>query len=692
MALIEVYKGISFDIPKQPPKKEILGHDLPKKEQKWKRIELPEDFEDLPIEEQEAFAYEEDKKCTEGIWFMCNGVATYITGDHYFYLQWFKIDTGYPDYRDRDRRWFYHWYLCDKDEECFGQIYGKLRRDGYSFRVCSIMLNRARKTFNAKYGIISKTGDDAKEMFNKLINGVIDLVGFFKPQIQNAEDIKNDLWFKTPQKRVTNKNRKIKKELSLNTLMSWKNTKENSFDSTKQQILSCDEAAKFPKDVNIEKWYNKGKTCLILGGRIIGKMLMGSTVNELEAGGEGFMNIWEQSDYTEKTENGRTGSGLWRYFVPSYDGMEGFVDEYGQSVIDTPETPVMGIDGRMIKKGAKQWIEAELKSKKERGDMVAYYEFKRQFPITERDMFITPADEKSAWDIDKIHQQIEHNDICVIENTLHCGYFEWENGERDSKVVWKSLPYEDQRVKHRFAWFPPIEDRNKFIIKGGKKAPANEHMGLFTLDPYAAVNTVDSKRQSKAASHAFKKFDMMSEKRLSDVFIGEYWNRLKDPLLVYDDMIKQCVYFGWALLPERNVKNCNDYFRNRDYHNYLMQAPAMTQDEYISKKGKDEDAGLANTGGKTQQQLVEYLASYISNNIGVNERTGEMGYMPFNNTLKDWLAFDIGAWTKYDLTISSMLAVVGSRAFTNVKKPKPIPLNLFPTYNNSGMESVKNIK
>ena len=31
---------------------------------------------------------------------MNNGTPTHITGNHYYYLQWCKIDIGYPDYRD----------------------------------------------------------------------------------------------------------------------------------------------------------------------------------------------------------------------------------------------------------------------------------------------------------------------------------------------------------------------------------------------------------------------------------------------------------------------------------------------------------------------------------------------------------------------------------------------------------------
>jgi hypothetical protein len=362
--------------------------------------------------------------------------------------------------------------------------------------------------------------------------------------------------------------------------------------------------------------------------------------------------------------------------------MEGFVDEYGQSVIDTPETPIRGIDGKLIKKGARDWILSELKARKESGDTIGYYEFKRQFPMEEDDMFANPANEKVVWDLEKIYQQIEHNKIHNIENTLHYGYFQWQNGVRDGNVEWVETSWDNPLRRWSFSWFPPLEQRNQWILKQGFKYPANNHIGIFTLDPYSAVDTVE-KRQSKAASHGVKKFDAMHPIKHKH-FISEYWNRLKDPLLVYEDMIMCCVYFGWALMPERNVRNCNDYFRNRDYHKYILPAPSMTNDDYIDSLTKKEDGGLANTDGKTRNQLVEYQASWITNYCGQNEKTGEMGYMPFDNTLKDWLKFDIDKWGAYDLTVSSMVGMVGAEAITEIKRKQRPVYNYFHQYQIKG--------
>src|ERR1022692_4801977 len=47
MEQIDLYKGLLYSLPKQPLKSEIAGFDLPKKQQKWKRTEMPKHFDAL---------------------------------------------------------------------------------------------------------------------------------------------------------------------------------------------------------------------------------------------------------------------------------------------------------------------------------------------------------------------------------------------------------------------------------------------------------------------------------------------------------------------------------------------------------------------------------------------------------------------------------------------------------------------
>ena len=40
---------------------------------------------------------------------------TYITGTHYMYLQWSKIDVGAPDFREANRLFYIFWEACKAD-------------------------------------------------------------------------------------------------------------------------------------------------------------------------------------------------------------------------------------------------------------------------------------------------------------------------------------------------------------------------------------------------------------------------------------------------------------------------------------------------------------------------------------------------------------------------------------------------
>ena len=79
-----------------------------KKEQHWQPLEYPKEltriktifqWNDMPAEFKDRwvdFVEQEFDRRENGAWFMNNGVPTYITGSHYTYLQWTKIDVGLP--------------------------------------------------------------------------------------------------------------------------------------------------------------------------------------------------------------------------------------------------------------------------------------------------------------------------------------------------------------------------------------------------------------------------------------------------------------------------------------------------------------------------------------------------------------------------------------------------------------------
>ena len=191
-------QGVPIDIPKKPKRTQVVGYNRKKENQKWQRTPLPEDWESLSDKAQSKFIEEQFRIRRDGYWFMNNGVPTYITGAHYYYLNWCKIDVGYPDYWDRDRRFFLFWDAAVKDKNCYGVIMPKHRRQGASWKAASIVLESITSMYNSNGGIMSKTGSDSKKLFDKVVYLFRNLPPFFQPIIEGTDSPKTVLSFKKP--------------------------------------------------------------------------------------------------------------------------------------------------------------------------------------------------------------------------------------------------------------------------------------------------------------------------------------------------------------------------------------------------------------------------------------------------------------------------------------------------------------
>jgi len=103
---IIVIQNLRIALPKNS--KDVYKRSSSKSNQYWEREELPKELGKIQSifqwnERSSEFKNrwvdyieEEFDRRDDGMWFMSNGVPTYITGSHYMYLQWTSIDVGYP--------------------------------------------------------------------------------------------------------------------------------------------------------------------------------------------------------------------------------------------------------------------------------------------------------------------------------------------------------------------------------------------------------------------------------------------------------------------------------------------------------------------------------------------------------------------------------------------------------------------
>ena len=624
-------------------------------------------------------------KREHGHWFINNSVPTYMTGTHYMYLQWTKIDIGLPDFRESNRIFYIYWEACKADNRSFGMDYLKNRRSGFSFMSSSEISNTGTIVRDSRIGILSKTGSDAKKMFtDKVVPIVRNYPFFFKPIQDGMDNPKTELAFRVPASKITRKNmdQEAQDEIDgLDTTIDWKNTSDNSYDGEKLLLLVHDESGKWEKPENILNNWRVTKTCLRLGSKIVGKCMMGSTSNALSKGGENFKKLYNDSNPRSRSANGQTKSGLYSLFIPMEWNIEGYIDEFGWPVFDTPEKPIKGIDGEMITQGVITWWNNEVAALK--GDSDALNEFYRQFPRTESHAFRDES-KQSVFNLTKIYQQIDYNDSLIKDQVLTRGYFHWKNGVKDSEVIWTP----DKNGRFLVSWIPNNRLRNNVITRGGKKFPGNEHMGAFGCDPYDISGVVGG-GGSNGALHGMTKFHM--EEAPTNEFFLEYIARPQTAEIFFEDVLMACIFYGMPILAENNKARLLYHFKNRGYRAYSMNRP----DKHKTKLSKTEleIGGIPNSSEDVRQAHASAIETYIEEYVGLDiEGTyrdpDNMGSMYFTKTLEDWARFDPNNRTKHDASISSGLAIMATRKhlFEVEKKESKISIK-FVKYDNRGIRS-----
>lgn len=684
--------GLNIALPKQPIN--VHKRSDSKHKQFWERSELPKELQRISSIFQwnemasvfknrwVDYIEEEFDRREDGYWFYNNGKPTYMTGSHYMYLQWTSIDVGYPDFREANRIFFIFWEACKADKRSFGLVYLKIRRSGFSFMGSSECVNTGTLVKDSRVGILSKTGSDAKKMFTDKVVPIANRLPFFFKPIQDGMDKpKTELAFRIPASKITKKNMYdgVDDELyGLDTTIDWKNTDENSYDGEKLLLLVHDESGKWIKPNNILNNWRVTKTCLRLGSKIIGKCMMGSTSNSLSKGGDNFKKLFEDSNTETRNSNGQTKSGMYSLFIPMEWNMEGFIDKHGMPVLHKPENKVLGVDNEFINNGAIDYWQAEVDSLKNDAD--ALNEFYRQFPRTESHAFRDES-KTSLFNLTKIYQQIDYNDSLIIQQHVTRGRFYWENGVKDSRVIFSP----DPKGRFKVSWMPNKNITNKKYKKHNHYFPLNEHIGAFGCDSYDISGTVVG-RGSNGALHGLTKFNM--EEAPSNEFFLEYVARPQTAEIFFEEVLMACVFYSMPILIENNKPRLLYHFKNRGYRGFSMNRP----DKHFNKLSKTEKelGGIPNTSEDVKQSHGSAIESYIEKHIGLDlsgayRDPSEMGSMYFTRTLDEWARFDISNRTKFDASISSGLAIMANQKNLYLPEQKQNKINLnFARYSNNG--------
>lgn len=658
-------EGLNIQLPVPPKdKKKILFYDKPQEQQFWSRLPVPTGITRKTIGQFTEYIVEEYRRRIEGIWFYNNGVPTYITGDMYFALQWGKMldSGGYMSYREPQARMFYHSMAVWVDDRCVGKIFEKSRRTGFTYEILMTLANRITMTANFRAGMTSKTEDDVKIAFKKLTYAFLNLPFYFRPVVKGRQDSVTALDFSKPVDSTKESKKKDETgvEKYLNSMADWRLPTDDAYDSEQLNFYLGDEFAKRKSGKSVEKHFRQIRPTMIRGGIVVGKMFLGSTIGAKEEGGGAFENLANGSEVADRDKITKmTATGLYRYALYAHENHEMHIDIFGKCHEEKPKNITYNIQGKQITSGSLDYLIATAAQVRRQSD-AEYNEYMRTMPITRSDMY-RQAGVSCQFNIAKIQEQVFFNKTFTVDPVERGNFYRGENGF----VNWKP---DDVGGKFRVTWLPPLDMRNKFVLRNGKKHPSNGWLGAGGVDSYDIDETVDN-RSSNGALHFFHRYNTAGHP--STTFVLEYIERPPYANIFYEDVMMAAEFYGYPLLIENNKYGIVRYFENKGMIGYVMKRPAeFTPD---GSKGTKQ-YGIPSNSVDIIQTQAQHIEEYIHYNVGVwgekdeeeeainnrkgNRDVGDYGNMYFQRTLEDWSLFNIKNRTKYDATISSSLAIM----------------------------------
>lgn len=636
-------------------------------EQYWERLPLPtwyssvmkkwdeyekkkkEDDPDFYDEQLEQFKRQEWDRRLNGFWYYNNGKPIYLVGMHYMYMQWWSIDIGYPRFRQPDLEYFYFLQYCIEDSNCMGMLEVTKRRFGKTFRGGLFVSEYVTRTKMTNGTIQSKSGGDSKKVFSKaVVNPFRKLPRFFRPEYDMSLGVnpKTEMRFQKTNIRGKKADGNIDKE-ELGSVIDHHSADPLAQDGMKVHRGFQDEWAK-TIECDIYERHEVMRYCIVDDeGNIIGKLLYSSTVEKLESEKAGVQDgakkLWDDSNQLKKGENGRTASGLYRFFMSAKRAKN--FDLYGYP--NEEKTLKEILQDRDTVKDNQRSLFARIRKEpltiEEAFSIDADSCIFNSFNIAKRkkELEETPVPKRAIWFFrDEDTQAVKWRDIIPKEKSFH----------------WKVSPD-----------FPLMADQsNKSIREKGVKKPANTEFGAIGIDGYSNSQG-GQKWGSKASAWVGQRAKDGRRKKV----IGHLYGRPTEKDTLHEQVLLCSEFLGIQAFYEHNSDDYYSYFKQRGRLAYLGIYPIILIDP-VKLQTTERHRGVPTTPYSLTKQA----------DLGVSLFENNCDDIDFEDALIDAETFDPDDRTKSDITVSLLItnAVLSEVQIAPPPRKRPI----LDTYDSQG--------
>lgn len=646
-------------ISKKLEKVDIYRRSENTEEQYWERIPLPDWYKDIMKawdeyekkkkdddaefydERLEKYKLQEWSRRLCGFWYLNKGVPVYITGMHYMYLQWWSIDIGYPKFRTPDLEYFYFLQYCIEDPNCMGMLEVTKRRFGKTFRGGLFVTEYPTRTKMTNGTIQSKTGSDAKKVFTKaVVNPFRKLPRFFRPEYDMSLGVnpKTEMRFQKTNVRGKKAEENVDRE-ELGSVIDHHSADPLAQDGMKVHRGFQDEWAK-TIECDIYDRHEVMRYCVVDDeGNIIGKLLYSSTVEKLESEKagvqEGAKKLWDDSNQLKRGENGRTSSGLYRFFMSAQRAKN--FDKYGFP--NEAKTLREILSDRDSVKNNTRSLFARI----------------RKEPITIEEAFSIDAD-TCIFDSENIaarKRQLEKDPVHKRSIWFY----------RDSvtlKAKWRDVTEKERDFCWRATPDFPLNDNdsNKFEWDNGHRKPSNTELGVIGVDGYS-----NSQGGQKWGSRASGWVGIRERDGKRKRMVGHIYGRPKDKTTLHEQIMLCAEYLGVIVYFEHNSDDYFTYFKERGRLNYLGLYPKILIDP-IKIENAERHRGVPTTPYSLTKQT----------DLGISYFLVDCDQIDYPELLIDAETFDPNDRTKSDITVSFLITNACLDEVPPKKAPPAFPL------------------
>lgn len=614
---------------------------------------------------------QEWERCKDGIWFWNNGVPTYLTPFYYWYLSSWRTYFGIPQYRETDKELTYFLLYVEEDPNSFGLAFNTIRRYGKSVLMGAWATWRTTRSYNHFCGMQGETDDKIKKFYNKFIKKPFYKLHYYhQPTYNTTTQQTNQIEFDTPPKR-NKKNTIIDEVESLESTIEYRESSEGAYDGDPLNTYLCEEPGK-TKRVSIYNQEGEGRwdvviPCLMDGLEIIGKAFFGTTVENLnmrDKGGQAYKNLFYDSDFNQKHEDGRTRSGLYACFLPGDCALKGYWDEWGCPMREEAREKLLSI---------------RKKFKNNANKLAGHI---RKYPLTIREIFyVNPT----GCEFNATVLQNRRDDIDMSPTPMYDRFdLRWENNIRFSRIICRHNPSAGWL---KCSWIPRDEKETNLVGErniGGEKFyyPMNDNKFACGMDPIDHGVSTEGRsatgedsvqgggKRSTPVVLAKTKYDValdgpinqeiMELKSQPGKMVGEVWvpdedgkryqyqsnqyflmmdTRPNDPNVLYERTLMICWWLGVSLHVETQKPGVIRYFQANNCNDFLLNKYIPVESSKSRTLG-DEGTAASSSVIQDYTSLIATFVEYFGHGI------------PFRELIEDLLLFNPRATREFDYSVA----------------------------------------